>query len=74
MHGSTEPPRRVVVEQDGPVLVEGPVEVTKADGEVVRSERFVVAICTCRRSRIYPWCDTSHRRREPAEEGEDTAS
>ncbi|WP_372500537.1 CDGSH iron-sulfur domain-containing protein [Streptomyces meridianus] len=27
------------------------------------SERFMVAICTCRRSRNHPWCDTSHRRR-----------
>ncbi|MGW6754218.1 CDGSH iron-sulfur domain-containing protein [Streptomyces sp. NPDC055006] len=27
------------------------------------SHRFTVAICTCRRSRTYPWCDTSHRHR-----------
>ncbi|MGW6484595.1 CDGSH iron-sulfur domain-containing protein [Streptomyces sp. NPDC055059] len=27
------------------------------------SHRFTVAICTCRRSRTYPWCDTSHRGR-----------
>ncbi|MGW5210554.1 CDGSH iron-sulfur domain-containing protein [Streptomyces sp. NPDC004051] len=27
------------------------------------SQRFTVAVCTCRRSRIFPWCDTSHRRR-----------
>ncbi|MFF7244579.1 CDGSH iron-sulfur domain-containing protein [Embleya sp. NPDC008237] len=33
------------------------------NGEVVTSRRFVVAICTCRRSRTYPWCDTSHRPR-----------
>ncbi|MEK8143157.1 CDGSH iron-sulfur domain-containing protein [Streptomyces sp. M10(2022)] len=39
---------------------------TTADGEVCVSERFVVAVCVCRRSRTYPWCDTSHRRREPA--------
>ncbi|MFE2147132.1 CDGSH iron-sulfur domain-containing protein, partial [Streptomyces sp. NPDC059456] len=23
-------------------------------------------VCTCRRSRTYPWCDTSHRRRARA--------
>ncbi|MFF3001029.1 CDGSH iron-sulfur domain-containing protein [Streptomyces sp. NPDC057950] len=34
------------------------------DGTVVRSDRFMVAICVCRRSRTYPWCDTSHRPRE----------
>nr|WP_246239449.1 CDGSH iron-sulfur domain-containing protein [Acrocarpospora corrugata] len=47
----------------GPVLVEGPVEVTLDDGSVARSDRFLVALCACRRSRTYPFCDTSHRRR-----------
>nr|WP_231964599.1 MULTISPECIES: CDGSH iron-sulfur domain-containing protein [unclassified Mycobacterium] len=32
------------------------------DGDVVESDRFMVAICTCRRSADYPLCDTSHRR------------
>ncbi|MFD7078993.1 CDGSH iron-sulfur domain-containing protein [Streptomyces sp. NPDC059918] len=58
--------RRVAVEHQGPVLVEGPVEVVLEDGTVARSDRFMVAVCTCRRSRTYPWCDTSHRRRERA--------
>ncbi|WP_327308483.1 CDGSH iron-sulfur domain-containing protein [Streptomyces sp. NBC_01298] len=56
--------RRVSVEPGGPVMVEGPVEIALEDGTVARSDRFVVAVCTCRRSRTYPWCDTSHRRRE----------
>ncbi|WP_078856777.1 CDGSH iron-sulfur domain-containing protein [Streptomyces sp. NBRC 109706] len=56
-------PRRVTAERDGPLLLEGPVEVTLDDGRVVRSDRFAVALCTCRRSRRYPWCDTSHRKR-----------
>jgi hypothetical protein len=55
--------RRVTLEQGGPVLVEGPVEVRLDDGRTVVSDRFMVALCTCRRSRTYPWCDTSHRRR-----------
>ncbi|MFC9819623.1 CDGSH iron-sulfur domain-containing protein [Streptomyces erythrochromogenes] len=55
---------RVFVEPQGPVLVEGPVEVVLDDGTVAGSDRFMVALCTCRRSRTYPWCDTSHRRRE----------
>ncbi|MFF9072622.1 CDGSH iron-sulfur domain-containing protein [Streptomyces sp. NPDC014728] len=33
------------------------------DGVTHVSDRFVVAVCTCRRSRTLPWCDTSHRRR-----------
>ena len=53
--------RRVCVTDEGPVLVEGPVEVVMEDGSTVRSERGVVALCTCRRSRIAPFCDTSHR-------------
>ncbi|MFW5471212.1 CDGSH iron-sulfur domain-containing protein [Knoellia sp. CPCC 206435] len=52
---------RVRVTDDGPVLVDGPVEVVMDDGSTVRSERRVVALCTCRRSRIAPFCDTSHR-------------
>ncbi|WP_093802751.1 CBS domain-containing protein [Streptomyces sp. Wb2n-11] len=73
--------RRVVVDPQGPVLIEGPVEITLPDGTTARSDRFTVAVCTCRRSRRYPWCDTSHRRREnarpeaghPAGSGERTA-
>ncbi|WP_343575232.1 CDGSH iron-sulfur domain-containing protein [Mycobacterium sp.] len=36
------------------------------NGETVECDRFMVAICTCRRSKIYPKCDTSHRRCRPA--------
>ncbi|MGW2346686.1 CDGSH iron-sulfur domain-containing protein [Streptomyces sp. NPDC001661] len=53
---------RITAERTGPFLVEGPVEVTLDDGTTVHSDRFRVALCTCRRSRRYPWCDTSHRR------------
>jgi len=53
---------RVKVVAGGPVLVSGPVRIEMPDGDVVESDRFMVAICTCRRSREYPLCDTSHRR------------
>lgn len=57
-------PRTRVTMPDGvgPILVDGPVEVRLPDGEVRVSERPVVALCACRRSRRYPFCDTSHRR------------
>lgn len=55
--------RRVTVLPDGPMLVEGPVEVALPDGSLVRSDRPVVALCTCKRTRLPPWCDTSHRRK-----------
>jgi CDGSH-type Zn-finger protein len=57
----------VIVEPDGPVLVEGPVQVVLPDGSTVASDRPTVAVCTCRRSRIYPWCDASHRDRVRSE-------
>jgi CDGSH-type Zn-finger protein len=63
--------RRVTVVPGGPVLVEGPVELRTPEGAVVTSDRFVVAVCACRRSKRFPFCDTSHRRRvriSPAEE------
>ncbi len=55
--------RRITVQRRGPLLVEGPVEIELEDGTTVSSDRFRVALCTCRRSRRYPWCDTSHRRK-----------
>jgi CDGSH-type Zn-finger protein len=61
--GESRAPRRVRVVPGGPVLVEGPVELTTPDGETVYSDRFVVAVCACRRSKRFPLCDTSHRRR-----------
>lgn len=53
----------------GPMLVPGPVHTTLPDGTAVDSDRFMVAICTCKRSKIYPLCDTSHRRRHCAADG-----
>nr|WP_223182928.1 MULTISPECIES: CDGSH iron-sulfur domain-containing protein [unclassified Streptomyces] len=45
------------------MLIDGPVEVVLDGGATVVSRRPVVAVCICGRSRIRPWCDTSHRRR-----------
>ena len=56
-------PRVVRVVPNGPVLVQGPVRIEMPDGTVAESDRFMVAICACKRSKTYPLCDTSHRRR-----------
>jgi len=41
------------------------------DGTTVTSERPVVALCACRRTKRYPFCDTSHRRKiRPAQTAE----
>ena len=69
-----QPPRVVRVVPGGPVMVEGPVRVELPDGSVVESDRFMVAICACRRSKTYPLCDTSHRRRERPVTGPDQGS
>lgn len=55
--------RRVMLTEEGPVLMHGPIEVVLPDGRIVSSDRAVSALCTCRRSSCYPFCDTSHRRR-----------
>ncbi|KAA0106170.1 CDGSH iron-sulfur domain-containing protein [Mycolicibacterium sp. P1-5] len=46
------------------MMVQGPVRIEMPDGTVVESDRFMVAICMCKRSKTYPLCDTSHRRRK----------
>ncbi|MGW1004336.1 CDGSH iron-sulfur domain-containing protein [Streptomyces sp. NPDC002520] len=68
MPNTSERPRRIRLQRDGPLLIEGPVEVVSEDGEVSVSRRFTVAICTCRRTRTPPWCDTSHRSRTKPDE------
>ncbi|MFI6055850.1 CDGSH iron-sulfur domain-containing protein [Streptomyces violascens] len=62
-NGPSDETRRIQLRREGPLLIEGPVEVVLEDGTTAVSDRCVVALCTCRRSRRYPWCDTSHRRR-----------
>ncbi len=60
--------RLVRIVPGGPVLVEGPVRIQMPDGSEVESDRFMVAVCACRRSKSYPLCDTSHRRKARAGE------
>nr|WP_211176695.1 CDGSH iron-sulfur domain-containing protein [Pseudonocardia acidicola] len=57
---------------EGPVLLSGPVDLVLPDGRRVTSQRPVTALCMCRRSRRYPFCDTSHRAKVRAtrEEGD----
>ena len=54
--------RGVRVVRGGPVMIEGPVSIELPDGAHVESDRFMVAVCACGRSKNYPLCDTSHRR------------
>ncbi|MCD0449157.1 CDGSH iron-sulfur domain-containing protein [Actinocorallia sp. API 0066] len=70
MPNAADRPRRVLLDPRGPLLVEGPVEIVLPDGTATVCERFMVAICQCRRSRTYPLCDTSHRRARARPSGE----
>lgn len=60
---AANPLRRITFTAEGPALVEGPLEVVTRDGDHILADRFLVALCTCKRSGSYPLCDTSHRRR-----------
>ncbi|MGI8800154.1 MAG: CDGSH iron-sulfur domain-containing protein [Pseudonocardia sp.] len=59
----TDRDRRVLITDDGPLLIHGPIDVELPDGSRVRSDRAVTALCVCGRSRRRPFCDTSHRPR-----------
>ncbi|MFI9402257.1 CDGSH iron-sulfur domain-containing protein [Nocardia sp. NPDC052316] len=39
------------------------MEIVTADGTRIDCDRFQVALCLCKRSKNYPLCDTSHRKR-----------
>jgi CDGSH-type Zn-finger protein len=64
-----DPVHQVLITDEGPVLVSGPVDIVLPDGRRVRSDRPVTALCTCRRSRRQPFCDTSHRRKVRDDKG-----
>ena len=50
---SDSQPRTVRIVQSGPMMVQGPVRIELPDGNVVESDRFMVAICACKRSKDY---------------------
>lgn len=66
-----ERPREVIVTDEGPILISGPIEIVMPDGQRVRSDRPVTALCVCKRSRRKPFCDTSHRCRVRTGRGAD---
>lgn len=69
---STTTRTTVRIVKGGPIVVDGPVQIELDDGTRVCSDRFAVAVCTCRRSKNYPLCDTSHRaKKRPTQSSED---
>jgi CDGSH-type Zn-finger protein len=47
--------------RDGPLLVRGPFTLVDQDGNEIRVEREVVALCRCGKSRMKPLCDSTHK-------------
>jgi CDGSH-type Zn-finger protein len=47
--------------RDGPLLVRGPVRVQDQNGNEIRIEREIVALCRCGKSRSRPLCDGTHK-------------
>lgn len=53
---------KVTIRNNGPLLVEGPVEICDAAGKAFGlGGRTVVALCRCGASAGKPFCDGSHR-------------
>lgn len=55
----TNPSTRIIVNEDGPYRVEGPVSVHATDGTVLSSDG-VRHLCRCGGSRNKPFCDATH--------------
>nr|WP_223309504.1 CDGSH iron-sulfur domain-containing protein [Gordonia hankookensis] len=51
----------IVVCDDGPLLVRGPIDLCRSDGSPIPVRRSTVALCRCGRSSITPMCDGSHK-------------
>lgn len=47
--------------EGGPLLVRHATAVVTDDDREHVVSRPVVAICTCRRSQRFPWCDSTHK-------------
>jgi CDGSH-type Zn-finger protein len=47
---------------NGPLLVNGPVKLTAADGTEIPVEGTPIALCRCGASSKKPFCDGSHKK------------
>ena len=52
---------------DGPILIDGPVQLTDGDGQplpIPETGKGNIALCRCGASASKPFCDGAHRRAE----------
>jgi CDGSH-type Zn-finger protein len=54
---------RIRVRDNGPLLVEGPVEIVDAEGKTftIASDKPAIALCRCGMSSNKPFCDGTHK-------------
>ena len=54
---------KVTVRNDGPLLIEGPLEIVDATGKAFGlGGRAAVSLCRCGHSENKPFCDGAHKR------------
>jgi CDGSH-type Zn-finger protein len=51
----------IVPYQDGPYLVRGPAVLRDQEGRSIMTNRRVIALCRCGKSRTRPFCDGTHQ-------------
>ncbi len=54
-------PTRIRLRKDGPILLDGPLEIDDHDGTVQQNDAGTVALCRCGASTKRPLCDGTHR-------------
>jgi CDGSH-type Zn-finger protein len=59
--GSADSPTKITPYRNGPYLIRGPFVIVDQDGNEIKVERRVVALCRCGRSQIRPFCDGTHK-------------
>jgi CDGSH-type Zn-finger protein len=60
--GAQMPPTKIMVRNDGPLRVEGQVELVDMDGKPYGlGGREAIALCRCGHSASKPFCDGSHK-------------
>ena len=50
----------VVILKDGPIMIEGQINIVQSDGIVVESKKCF--LCRCGASNIKPYCDGTHKK------------
>ena len=55
---------RITVKMNGPLLVEGPIEIVGPDGQPIAYDgtKKAIAFCRCGQSARKPFCDGNHNR------------